>query len=553
LVLHTVSEAGVNALHSAYPYEWELQSYTIVEFRHVRTLLSVVAAGAFLLFSLLAARPLGQAELTKLGREVLGALYELRRGWQALALRQRIWAGVVLLLLTVLRVYYSCVVQPYDDATSYELFVREHLLVVSAVYSLPNNHVLSNTIAWGFHRLYPGFWWSMRLPVLLTSTIATVMWFLVLLRRSNFRVALLAVSLFGLLNTSIYYAATGRGYWLLVVFGAIGFEALLVLQEATAVGKARLAWAGLVLSGVLGLYTVPTHAFFLASAYSWLGLRAVQQRAIGRLMMVVGLGGLTLLGAGLLYGPLFLLSGPKALFHNTYVQALPVAEFLRTLPEAFLVPHRLLGIPLVLAVLGAFWIVRRRAQAGQLPILLSQPILQFGAPSLWFIGLPYVLAVLLLVQPPERTFFYKDQYLFIVVGLLADWAVGQSVALRSRQWVLVGGTLLFAASQIWQVQRQENLWWQGWRWQLGAPVVNWLAGQPMAPVLAPESAHYLLLRFYAHADHRNQLWQIDNQPRPGVHYRYLVCKPGEYKVLGQLPLSGNSVFHTALMDVFVVP
>jgi hypothetical protein len=557
LVLHTTTGGGeVNTLHSAYPYDWNLPRYTAAEFVRVRTILGAVAAGAGLLMGLLAARPPGKGELVRLGHEVVETVRGLLRSWQALAPRHRLWAVVVVSGLTALRVYYSCVVQPYDDATSYEQFVRERLLIVSAVYSLPNNHVLSNTLAWGFYQLYPGFWWSMRLPVLLTSTIATVLWFLVLLRRSNFLVALLAVALFGLLNTSIYYAATGRGYWLLVVLGAIGFDALLTLQEDTTAARVRLAWVGLVLSGVLGLYTVPTHAFFLASAYSWLALRAVQQRSKCRLLLLAALGCLTLLGAGLLYGPLLLLSGPDSLFHNSYVQALPIAEFWRTLPEAFLVPHRLLGIPLVLAILGAFWVVGRRVQVGRLPTPLAQLIRQLGAPSIWFIGLPYVLAVLLLVQPPERTFFYKAQYLFIVVGLLADWAVGQAVAPGRRQglqWVLVGGALLFAASQVWQVQRQENLWWQGWRWQLGAPVVKWLANQPVGPVLAPESAQYMLLRFYAHCTYRDRFWQIDNQPRPGVHYRYFVSKPGSHYVLGKPLLSGAPTFHTTLMDIFMVP
>ncbi|QKG52507.1 hypothetical protein [Hymenobacter sp. BRD67] len=123
--------------------------------------------------------------------------------------------------LTALRLYHSFVIQPFDDATSYELFVREHLLVVSSVYPYPNNHVLSNLLSWAFYQVQPGFWWSMRLPVLLVSTTATVGWFLALLRRSSFGVALLAVGWFGLLSTGLYYAATGRGYWQLIGLGPL--------------------------------------------------------------------------------------------------------------------------------------------------------------------------------------------------------------------------------------------------------------------------------------------------------------------------------------------
>ena len=553
-VLYTVSGSELTALHRAYPYEWDWPSYGAANFELVRKLLAAIAAGAGLLLVLFVVRPLGQRELAALGCAAAEAARGLRRCWQALSPKQRWLAGAVLLGLTAVRVYYSCLAQPYDDLTSYELFVREHLLVVSALYSLPNNHLLSNTLAWSFYQLYPGFWWSMRLPVLLTSTFATGLWFLLLLRRSNFRVALLAVTLFGLLNTSIYYAATGRGYWLLVGVGALGFEALLTLQEATTVRSARLAWAGLVLSGVLGLYTVPTHTFFLASAYSWLALRALQQRAGYRLGLVVALGCLTLLGAGLLYAPLLLLSGFDSLVHNQYVQPLPAAEFWRTLPEALLVPHRLLGIPVVLLLLGLFGRLWYRARPGQLPADLVQSVKQLGGLSLWLMGLPYVLALLLLLQPPERTLFYKAQYLFIMVGLLADWAVRRAASLRRRQglqWGLVGGTLVFAACQVWQVQRQESLWGQGWRWQLGAPAVRWLASQPAGAVLAPESAQCLLLRFYAHSAHRDRSWQIDERPRAGVHYRYLVTKPGGEVLPGRPLLRTQPAFHNALLDIFV--
>ncbi|WP_151088535.1 hypothetical protein [Hymenobacter baengnokdamensis] len=176
----------------------------------------------------------GRQQLAALRRGVAGAGRGLRAGWQALTPGQRRAAGLALLGLTALRLYYSFVIQPFDDATSYELFVREHLLVVSSVYPYPNNHVLSNLLSWVFYQVQPGFWWSMRLPVLLVSTAATVGWFLALLRRSSFGVALLAVGWFGLLSTGLYYAATGRGYWQLIGLGGIGFGSMLTLLEPVA-------------------------------------------------------------------------------------------------------------------------------------------------------------------------------------------------------------------------------------------------------------------------------------------------------------------------------
>ena len=526
VVLQTATGAGAVALRGTYPYNWPARAYTAADYLSLRRGLALLAAGALLLGGWLATRPQGRRELAALAGELAGAGRGLHRGWRALRPAQRRLAVGGLLLLTLLRGYFSLVAQPYDDATSYELFVREPLLTVSAVYGLPNNHVLSNTLAWLFYQVYPGFWWAMRLPVLLTSTLATAFWFLALLRRSSFGVALGAVGWFGLLNVSLYYAATGRGYWLLVGLGGVGFSALLEL-DVPRPARVRAAWVALVGSGILGLYTVPTHALFLVSAYTWLGWRAMRPWAGQRLLRLGALGGgLTLLGAALLYAPLLLLSGPALLLHNRYVRALPAAEFGQEVLALLRVAHHVVQLPVVLAILGGAWYLRRLAGDGR-PALA--PGWQLLAVSTWFFLLPYGLLVLLRQASPERTLLYKSQYLLIVAGLLAEWALARACpapARRAVRWGLLGGTLLFAAAQCWRVQQQETLWQHSWGWQLGAPAVDWLATRPVGPVLAPWTFHCLLLRFYAHTAHRDRPWCIDSEPRPGVRYRYFVQPAG---------------------------
>lgn len=547
LVLHTATGAQVRALRTTYPYAWQGRGYTLAEFIALRRGLTGLALGAALGAGWLAAGRAGRRELAALGREGRGALGSLCAGWWALRPAQRRLAGAVLLGLTALRAYYSVVVQPYDDATSYELFVREPLLTVSAVYALPNNHVLSNTLSWLFYQVSPGFWWTMRLPVLLTSTAATALWFLGLLRRTNFRVALGAVGWAGLLSQNTYYAATGRGYWLLAGLGAVVFLALLSLGPSQA-ARGRAAWLGLVAAGVLGLYTVPTHALLLVSAYSWLAARAIGQRdgrALGQLGAAAGLTGL---GAGLLYAPLLLLSGAGALLHNPYVEPLTGAAFWRALLAAALERHHLLALLVVGGVLGSFGRLVYAARAGRLPAPLARLVGQLGGVSIWFFLLPYGLAVPALVLLPERTLLYKAQYLFILVALLVEAAWVRATTLGARQWLrrgLAGGTLLLALSQCWQLEQRENLWRQSWRWQLGAPLIDWLATQPPGVVLAEHQPE--LLRFYAHTRQRKRTWQIERTRRPGVHYRYVVLPPG-----APGPLGGKRAFYNALAVVFVV-
>jgi hypothetical protein len=71
-------------------------------------------------------------------------------------------------------------------------------------------------------------------------------------------------------------------------------------------------------------------------------------------------------------------------------------------------------------------------------------------------------------------------------------------------------------------------------------------------VLVPASVARYLLRFTAHTDFKKQHWQIDDRPRPGVHYRYLVSKPGAQYVPAGPPVAGPPAFH-GMVDIYVAP
>ena len=550
LVLYSASWPEAAALR--HYYDWQPRAYTAGEFASLRWGLALLATGALGVAAGLGYGRVGRGQVRALGQEVASIGRGLGAGWRALSVGQRRGALLALTALTALRTYYSLVLTPADDAVSYEVFVRAHLLGVSAVYPFPNNHVLSNTVGWLFYQVYAGFWWSMRLPVLVTASGATGLWFLALLRRSNFRVALLAVGSFSMLQLSFYHAVTGRGYWLLVALGAVGFFAVLELGEEAKAGastprRARAAWLGLVVSGVLGLYTVPTHAYFLLSAYGWLALGQLRQRAGRALAMTTGLGGLTLLGAGLLYAPLLLIAGPRLLFHNDYVRALAPADFWRTLPaylwlnEGWLSGHRWLGcLPLLAVLLGLGWQWRARPAA-------HPRQWQLVGPSLWFLAAPYLLVLVQRVQPPERTLFYKSMLLCIPAALLVDGLLARRAAGPGQRWlpvVLGAAGLAGAASQV-VVLARHNVQQQR-QWQIYRRPMAWLATQPVGPVLAPEAVPRFILRFFAHTEFRAQPWQIDERPRPGVRYRYLATPAGPAGAAGRPAFQGAA-------NIFVVP
>lgn len=484
-----------------------------------------------------------------IGRRWPQAKQAWRRGWQLLSARQRQLALAAGLLLTALRLVVSVRLLTVDDSASYEFFVRKSLLTVSAYYPAPNNHVFSNTISWLLYQLYPGYWWSMRLPIWLLSTAATAGWFLGLLRRSNFRVAAIAALLFSLLESSLFYAAEGRGYALLLCLSSVGFFCVLALRQAP---RNSRAWVGLAVAGVMGLYTVPTFAYFLVAAYGWLGGNWLWRRQWQAVSYLAALGIATLAGATLLYVPLLWVSGAAALLNNTYVQPLGAA-FWPALPafvwelEGSLLGESHRGVLAAwhvgsvgaVGVLAGFGLLVRAARRGGLPPGQATYVLRLGVPALWFVVLPYALMLAQQVQAPTRTLWFKAAFMFVLVALETDWLLRQPRSLV--RWLRPGlavGMGAWAAIEVVQLYRSNELRLS----YLDTPrqAARWLVHQPPGPILVAHAPWYLAhLQFFAHAEDPHAQLHLDGAPQPGVHYRYLIT-PSASSTPPQLHLDRTS-------------
>jgi hypothetical protein len=472
----------------------------------------------------------------------------LAQAWHSLSQRQQRVALALFALLTMLRSIVSWTLVTFDDNASYEYFIRKSLLTVNAYYPAPNNHIFSNTISWFFFQAYPGYWWSMRLPVLLLSTVGTAGWFLGILRRSNFRVAMLASMLFGFLEMSLFYAAEGRGYALLLDLSYLGFFCALYLTDSAfgvITPKIAAAWAGLALAGVVGLYTVPTFAYFLVAAYSWIGFCWVRKPCYPRLINLTLLSAATLVGAALLYAPLLFVSGPASLFNNVYVKPLETATFFRQLPaywwgvEGALMGESHNGIlaSLHLGSLGAgtvllgFLALVGAARSGRLPAHKATPVLSIGVPALWFALVPYTLMLVQCVQAPDRTLLFKAAFTFLLVGLEADWLLFQfKRKARHLRTGLLLGIGLWIGAQLVQLYKSNELRLSYLRTPHTA--AQWLLRQPLGPVCSVGCSPWTLaaIRFYIHFENPTSPLEIEATPRPGVRYRYLIDPPATSRV-----------------------
>jgi len=557
LVLHSATWAEARQLDALFPfYDWRIRPFTAAAYATTRSGLGLAA----LLLAGMAATLFFSAD----GRRQMAALgRELRAGWRGLAsgLRdsstpQRRLAGAVLVGLTALRLYFSLDNPEYDDAVSYEVFVSKGWLATSAYYPIPNNHVFSNTLSLLFYQAIPDFWWSMRLPVLLVSTGATVFLFAALRRRAGFRVAAVAVSLFSWLQLSLYHAGAGRGYWLMTGLACVVFFSTLELMLMR--GRHRAAWAGLVLAGVLGCYTVPPFVYVLASAFSWLALAYGWQRQWAQLGQLVGAGIIITLGTGVLYAPLLLVSGLGSLAGNGYVAALAPAIFWEGLPgyiwhnEGFLAGQRTLGALITLPVLALVGWLFHLARRKELPAWPAQRLQRLALPALWFGSLPYALIVVQRVFPPERTLLYKAFFFFILLGLVVDWLLAQGLAATHRlpRRALLVAAVLFAGYETYSVERvNPNARRTNAAYRAG---LRWLASQPPGPVLAPEPTHNLFFRFYAHSQERQRLWRIDNDQQGQTRYAYVVAFPHK-RGFFQPEFSFAPAYQNAEVEIYVVP
>ncbi|MGI4864221.1 MAG: hypothetical protein ACRYFZ_09895 [Janthinobacterium lividum] len=530
LVLGTATWAEARTLDAIFPYDgWHIQPFTALALQrlHYALAAAALALAAGWLGLGLGTRS-GRGQLVATARAVAQAGRQLGGQWAALAGWQRRVALAGLVGLTVVRGYLSTGYLPYgDDAVSYEFFVRHRLLAVAAYYPMPNNHILANTLSWGFYQVYPSFWVSMRLPVLLTSTVGSGLLFVGLLRWVGFRGALLATGAFSGLQLSLYYASNGRGYWLVILLAGVVFLCLLRLVDtaADAVAGDRAAWVGLLGAGILGCYTVPTFSYVLASAFSWLAVQAVRRRAWGQLGPAVVVGLVVGLSAAVLYVPVLLVSGAKMLVDNDFMQPRSLYDFWRALPEyawlteGFLAGQRSIGAVVTVGGLALFGHLWHRAATGRLPAGPALRVRQVGLPALWFMLLPYGLMAVQRVYPPERTLLYKAWFFFLLVALVAEnvnWS-------RRRRWLAGAAAGVFLLYQVGTVVRLNYLG-RGANPDQRA-LYTWLVQHPTTqPVLVPNYGLWLWLRVHAHVQAPTQLWRTEYQVRPGQQYEYVVTQ-----------------------------
>ena len=455
--------------------------------------MAILSAGGLVLLRR-AALP-RRAAGTRLGAEWRQSKRSLLAAWQQLVPAQQVVALLLGVAALSLRGWVLVRVPITDDELlSYDFYVHPGLALTASNYSLPNNHVFHNLLVGVLGQLTslsPDL--LQRLPALLAGIVLLPISYLLLLRYLRFSAATLALGLFTFLPLPMFYAVAGRGYSLQLAAAVVGFFATLELLRPG--GQRRLPEAAFILSGIIGLYTVPTHAGILAAFGVVLAATYIRQaprvrwHRLGRL--AVATAGIVAT-AGLLYAPIGAISGWATLFQNPYVHsALSWADFRRELYTYYFidVASRLWGhghwsVPtlLMLFVLSPVVLTRLR------PHLRLLGWLSFAG-----LFVPFALSLVQRLYAPPRTLLASVFCSYVLLALLIQeglsrWRLARWLpSSRAGQAVAVGMLVgVYGAYRL----RAESQFVQGL--QLYNQVVTrqyrWLSAQHPQHVWLTESS-----------------------------------------------------------------
>jgi hypothetical protein len=230
-----------------------------------------------------------------------------------------------------LRLVYLSVPLRYDEATTWFSYVSKPVYVALSNYSAPNNHLLNTALAKVSVTVLGDGPAALRLPALLAAIVAVPAAFALGRMLYGRAAALLAAGLVASSSTLVEYSANARGYALVVLLTLLALLAAGRVVQTDSIG----AWAAVAATLALGLYAVPTTLYAAFGVLLWISLsQLLADGSAKRVLRRTGACALsTAMLALLLYSPVLVVSGPRALTSNQFVSSLAIRDFLSRLPS----------------------------------------------------------------------------------------------------------------------------------------------------------------------------------------------------------------------------
>ncbi|MFR9165963.1 MAG: hypothetical protein ACLVKO_07035 [Dysgonomonas sp.] len=311
-------------------------------------------------------------------------------------------ALIVLTIPLFASIYFALTIPvSYDEVWTYLDFTRKPFYHCMMYYPYPNNHILHSLLTNVTEHLpFFSMLFKIRIPAILASFFAWVVAYSFLKKYYSVKVAVFVVGIASVMFRSIYYSSLSRGYALVVLFFIISlYAAYNIIYK----GSRRKDWIFFALSNTLGCYTMPSFLYPIVML-NLLILIYNYKNIVQQIKYNIASGVLTFV----LYTPVFLVSGIKALTNNQFVS-----------PEN----HTRLDVLKQLPLFGYETIADLTGMSGlKMAIILAVVLIiaiknkDKSAITLWLVfGItPALLLLVHSVIPFYRTFIY---YTFIIAFL----------------------------------------------------------------------------------------------------------------------------------------
>jgi hypothetical protein len=231
---------------------------------------------------------------------------------------------------TAIRAYFLREPIRFDEAWTYESFVRMPTSLIPLRYNVPNNHILNSLLIKLSTSLFGSTEAAIRLPALFWGVLSIPACFALTWRLAGVRAALIATALLVPCSILVEYSALGRGY------SCIGTMFLLMLLAGYHAAESRsvTAWTVMVIAGVLGAYAIPIMALPAATACLWILFHAVSQGNRSAILALLNAELALAMICALVYLPVLAINGFDSLTNNEGVGAhrVPLREVFANLP-----------------------------------------------------------------------------------------------------------------------------------------------------------------------------------------------------------------------------
>lgn len=330
----------------------------------------------------------------------------------------------------LLRVIFIHQAMRYDESFTFLIYVNKSL-DLSLYYSAPNNHIFHTLLAKVFINLFGPYPWVLRIPVLIAGTIMVSLAGILGKVLFDKKTGIIFAYIVACFPYFILYSTNARGYIIMTCF--VMLSTINLVQYFKRQRNRELLF--LVLNGALGLWTVPSMAFFLAGLYLFAFynvFKGESKREEFSKILLTGL--LTVILTLLLYYPVAYHSGGyKAIYANKYVSPQSWSTFFRQLPshltDTLLLQFR--GFPLIFFVMLGFVLVmelfksykNKEEKGGRLLLFLllgSAALLlithRIPYPRTWIFILPFIL---LIVSKLLNNFTGQPNKIWFLYGIFA--------------------------------------------------------------------------------------------------------------------------------------